>query len=106
MRKPAYCTVGLANARLPTAGASNWSSEVPDVEVTHSESHTDLARAAKSLLQQTRWRGIRANGIVCGTFWTDSFRASVPTKEAAAVAAQRNVLRRVAEAEEIVGTAL
>jgi len=58
------------------------------------------------MAQEFAAKGIRANGIICGTFWTDSFRASLPTKEAAAAAAQGNVLGRVAEAEEIVGTAL
>ncbi|MAG34113.1 MAG: short-chain dehydrogenase [Deltaproteobacteria bacterium] len=58
------------------------------------------------MAQEFAPKGIRANGIICGTFWTDSFRASLPTQEAAAIAAQGNTQKRVAEAEEIVGTAL
>ena len=49
---------------------------------------------------------IRANGIICGTFWTDSFRSAVPNDEAAAVAAAQPALKRVADPEEVVGTAL
>ena len=58
------------------------------------------------MAQEFAPKGIRANGIICGTFWTDSFRKAVPTEEAAAVAAQQPVLKRVADAREIVGTAL
>jgi NAD(P)-dependent dehydrogenase (short-subunit alcohol dehydrogenase family) len=58
------------------------------------------------MAQEFAPRKIRVNAIVCGAFWTDSFRSSVPTEEAAAIAAQGNALKRVADAEEIVGTAL
>jgi len=58
------------------------------------------------MAQEFAPKGIRVNGIVCGTFWTDSFRASVPNDEAAAAISRGNVMRRVADADEIVGTAL
>jgi NAD(P)-dependent dehydrogenase (short-subunit alcohol dehydrogenase family) len=58
------------------------------------------------MAQEFAPKGIRVNGIVCGMFWTDSFRAGVPSEEAAAAASRSNVLRRVAQPEEIVGTAL
>ena len=58
------------------------------------------------MAQEFAPKGIRANGIVCGMFWTDSLRASVPSDEAAAAATRGNVLRRIAQPEEIVGTAL
>jgi NAD(P)-dependent dehydrogenase (short-subunit alcohol dehydrogenase family) len=51
-------------------------------------------------------KGIRANGIVCGTFWTDSFRAGVSNDAGMAAAMNGNVQHRVADPEEIVGTAL
>jgi NAD(P)-dependent dehydrogenase (short-subunit alcohol dehydrogenase family) len=51
-------------------------------------------------------RGIRVNAIVCGTFHTDSFHASAPTEAAQAQMASGTALRRVADADEIVGTAL
>ena len=58
------------------------------------------------MAQEFAPKGIRVNGIVCGTFWTDSFRAGVPSEEAVAAATRGNVLRRIAQPEEIVGTAL
>jgi NAD(P)-dependent dehydrogenase (short-subunit alcohol dehydrogenase family) len=65
-----------------------------------------LNTLTKVMAQEFAPRGIRVNGIVCGTFWTDSFRASVPSEAAARAIAQGNVLKRVANADEIVGTAL
>lgn len=58
------------------------------------------------MAQEFAPKGIRVNCIVCGTFWTDSFRAGVPSEEAVAAATRGNVLRRIAQPEEIVGTAL
>jgi NAD(P)-dependent dehydrogenase (short-subunit alcohol dehydrogenase family) len=60
----------------------------------------------KVMAQEFAPKGIRANGIICGTFWTDSFRSAVPSEEAAAAAAEAPVLKRVGDADEIVGTAL
>ena len=50
--------------------------------------------------------GIRVNAIVCGTFHTDSFHASMPTEEGQAQMAAGVALGRIADADEIVGTAL
>ena len=58
------------------------------------------------MAQEFAPKGIRVNGIVCGMFWTDSFRAGLPSDAAVDVASQANVLRRIAQPEEIVGTAL
>ena len=58
------------------------------------------------MAQEFAPKGIRANGIICGTFWTDSFRAAAPTEEAGKAAAESPALKRVADADEIVGTAL
>ncbi|MBW2273727.1 MAG: SDR family oxidoreductase [Deltaproteobacteria bacterium] len=58
------------------------------------------------MAQEFAPKGIRVNAIVCGTFWTDSFRKAVPSEKAAAAAARGSVSRRIAEPEEIVGTAL
>lgn len=58
------------------------------------------------MAQEFAPKGIRVNAIVCGTFWTDSFRRSVQTEAAASAIAKGNVLGRVADPEEIVGTAL
>jgi NAD(P)-dependent dehydrogenase (short-subunit alcohol dehydrogenase family) len=49
---------------------------------------------------------IRVNAIVCGTFHTASFDSSIPNLEAAAAMASGLALGRIAQPEEIVGTAL
>jgi NAD(P)-dependent dehydrogenase (short-subunit alcohol dehydrogenase family) len=46
------------------------------------------------------------NAIVCGTFHTDSFHASMPSGEGQAQMASGVALGRIADADEIVGTAL
>ncbi len=51
-------------------------------------------------------RGIRVNGIICGTFDTDSLRQAFPSDEARRSAASRIGVGRIARADEIVGTAL
>jgi NAD(P)-dependent dehydrogenase (short-subunit alcohol dehydrogenase family) len=51
-------------------------------------------------------RGIRVNGIVCGTFHTDSLHKSLPTEDARQLMASSVSIGRIASADEIVGTAL
>ena len=51
-------------------------------------------------------RGIRVNTIVCGPFMTDSFARAVPTPESIAAFAASRPLGRIAEPDEIIGTAL
>ena len=46
------------------------------------------------------------NGIVCGMFHTDSFHKSLPNEDAQAQMAARLSLGRIADADDIVGTAL
>ena len=46
------------------------------------------------------------NAIVCGTFHTDSLHASIPTEAMQAQMATNVSLGRIADADEIVGTAL
>ncbi len=60
----------------------------------------------KAAAQELGPRGIRVNGIVCGTFHTDSFHRSMPSEEGQEQMAQRLSLGRIAFPEEIVGTAL
>jgi NAD(P)-dependent dehydrogenase (short-subunit alcohol dehydrogenase family) len=62
-----------------------------------------LTRAAA---QELGPRGIRVNGIVCGTFHTDSFHRSLPSEDQQRQVAERISLGRIASADEIVGTAL
>jgi NAD(P)-dependent dehydrogenase (short-subunit alcohol dehydrogenase family) len=62
-----------------------------------------LTRAAA---QELGPRGIRVNGIVCGTFHTDSFHRSLTSEDQQRQMAERISLGRIASADEIVGTAL
>jgi NAD(P)-dependent dehydrogenase (short-subunit alcohol dehydrogenase family) len=60
----------------------------------------------KAAAQEYGPRGIRVNSIVCGTFHTDSFHQSAPTADVQEVMARSLSLGRIADADEIVGTAL
>ena len=60
----------------------------------------------KAAAQELGPRGIRVNSIVCGMFHTDSFHRSAPTDAAQAHLAKNVSLGRIADADEIVGTAI
>jgi NAD(P)-dependent dehydrogenase (short-subunit alcohol dehydrogenase family) len=101
----------LAAEHMPAGGAViNISSKAS----THPSPFTVVYAAAKAGLnaltaaagQEYGPRGIRVNGIICGTFDTDSLRSSLPSEQAAVEAASRVSVRRIAHADEIVGTAL
>ena len=101
----------LAAQHMPAGGAViNMSSKAS----LHPSSFTVVYAAAKAGLnaltraaaEEYGPRGIRVNAIVCGTFHTDSFHASMPTEEGQAQMASGVALRRIADAGEIVGTAL
>ncbi|MFM8862718.1 MAG: SDR family NAD(P)-dependent oxidoreductase [Acidimicrobiia bacterium] len=62
-----------------------------------------LTRAAA---QELGPRGIRVNSIVCGMFHTDSFHKAAPTAEAQAAASKGVSLGRIADPDEVVGTAI
>ena len=102
---------GLAAEHMPAGGAViNISSKAS----THPSPFTVVYAAAKAGLnaltaaagQEFGPRGIRVNGIICGTFDTDSLRSSLPSEQAAVEAASRISVRRIAHADEIVGAAL
>jgi NAD(P)-dependent dehydrogenase (short-subunit alcohol dehydrogenase family) len=101
----------LAAEHMPAGGTIiNISSKAS----THPSPFTVVYAAAKAGLnvltaaaaQEFAPRGIRVNGIICGTFDTDSLRRSIPTDEAWKSAASRVSVGRIADADEIVGTAL
>jgi NAD(P)-dependent dehydrogenase (short-subunit alcohol dehydrogenase family) len=101
----------LAAEHMPAGGAVvNVSSEAS----LHPSSFTVVYAAAKAGLnaltrasaEEYGPRGIRVNAIVCGTFHTDSFHASMPTEGGQAQMAKGVALGRIADADEIVGTAL
>ena len=58
------------------------------------------------MAQEFAPKGIRVNGIICGTFDTDSFNAAAPNDEAKKIAATGSTMRRIAGPDEIVGTAI
>jgi NAD(P)-dependent dehydrogenase (short-subunit alcohol dehydrogenase family) len=58
------------------------------------------------MAQEFAPKGIRVNGIICGTFDTDSFNSAAPNDEAKHVAATASTMRRVADPDEIVGTVI
>ncbi len=92
---------GLAAEHMPAGGAViNISSKAS----THPSPFTVVYAAAKAGLnaltaaagQEFGPRGIRVNGIICGTFDTDSLRSSLPSEQAAVEAASRISVRRIA----------
>jgi NAD(P)-dependent dehydrogenase (short-subunit alcohol dehydrogenase family) len=102
---------GLAAPHMPAGSAViNISSKAS----THNSPLTYVYGAAKAGLnaftqaaaKELGPRGIRVNCIVCGTFMTDSLSVSIPTPEARAAVAAGISVGRVAEPEEIVGTAI
>ena len=74
--------------------------------VVYAAAKAGLNALTKAAANEFGPKGIRVNAIVCGTFHTDSFHASLPTPELQAQMAGHVALGRIASAEEIVGTAL
>ena len=73
--------------------------------VVYAAAKAGLNALTKASAQEFAGKGIRVNGIICGTFRTDSFEAGAPPEAQDAIA-QRVALGRIADATEIVGTAL
>jgi NAD(P)-dependent dehydrogenase (short-subunit alcohol dehydrogenase family) len=110
LKGPLRLTALAAERMQPGSAVINISSKAS----LHPSSFTVVYAAAKAGLNAlTRAcadefgpRGIRVNAIVCGTFHTDSFHASMPTEAGQAQMASGIALGRIAAADEIVGTAL
>ena len=101
----------LAAEHMPPGGAIVNISSVASVKPTPFTTVYAAAKAGLNVLtsimaQEFAPKGIRANGIVCGTFATDSFNAAAPGDDAKRIAAEGSAQKRVAEADEIVGTAV
>jgi NAD(P)-dependent dehydrogenase (short-subunit alcohol dehydrogenase family) len=101
----------LAAQHMPAGGAvinvsSKASVHPSSFTVVYAAAKAGLNALTRAAAQEYGPRGIRVNAIVCGTFHTDSFHASVPTEEGRAQMASGVALGRIADAEEIVGTAL
>ena len=74
--------------------------------VVYAAAKAGLNVLTRSMSQEFAAQGIRVNGIICGTFHTDSFHKSLPNEAAAAAIASRVSVGRIADAAEIIGTAL
>jgi NAD(P)-dependent dehydrogenase (short-subunit alcohol dehydrogenase family) len=73
--------------------------------VVYAAAKAGLNALTKAAAAEYGPRGIRVNAIVCGTFHTDSFDSGTPPEVQEQMATTIS-LRRIASAEEIVGTAL
>ena len=101
----------LAAEHMPSGGAiinisSKASTHPSPFTVVYAVAKAGLNTLTKAAAQEFGPRGIRVNGIICGTFDTDSLRRSYPTDEAWLAAASVVGPGRIARADEIVGTAL
>ena len=102
---------GLAAEHMPQGGSivnisSTASLHPSSFTVVYAAAKAGLNALTKAAAQELGPRGIRVNAIVCGTFHTDSLHASLPTEELRSGMASRIALGRIADAGEIVGTAL
>jgi NAD(P)-dependent dehydrogenase (short-subunit alcohol dehydrogenase family) len=73
--------------------------------VVYAAAKAGLNALTKAAAAEYGPRGIRVNAILCGTFHTDSFHHGTPLEMQEHIAASVG-LRRIASADEIVGTAL
>ena len=101
----------LAAEHMPAGGSiinisSKASLHPTPFTVVYAAAKAGLNALTKAAASEFGPRGIRVNAIVCGTFHTDSLHASMPTEELQAQMATNVSLGRIADADEIVGTAL
>ena len=101
----------LAAEHMPAGGtiiniSSKASTHPSPFTVVYAIAKAGLNVLTAAAAQEFAPRGIRVNGIICGTFDTDSLRSSISSEEAWRLAASRVSVGRIASADEIVGTAL
>jgi NAD(P)-dependent dehydrogenase (short-subunit alcohol dehydrogenase family) len=101
----------LATQHMPAGGAvinvsSKASLHPSSFTVVYAAAKAGLNALTRASAEEYGPRGIRVNAIVCGTFHTDSFHSSAPTANLQDQLAKGTALGRVADADEIVGTAL
>ncbi|HUP71959.1 MAG TPA: glucose 1-dehydrogenase [Acidimicrobiales bacterium] len=101
----------LAAEHMPAGGAiinisSKASTHPSPFTVVYAVAKAGLNALTAAASQEFGPRGIRVNGIICGTFDTDSLRRAYPTDEDLLAVGSRLSVGRVAHADEIVGTAL
>lgn len=100
----------VASNHLPNGGSiiniSTLASLRPSPPtVVYAAAKAGLNVLTRASAQELGARGIRVNAVICGTFHTDSLERSMPTSAMQQLAGQLP-LGRVADPEEIVGTAL
>jgi NAD(P)-dependent dehydrogenase (short-subunit alcohol dehydrogenase family) len=100
----------LAAEHMPAGGSiinisSTAALHATPLTVVYSAAKAGLNAFTEAAATEYGPRGIRVNAIVCGTFHTDSFHHGKPLEVQERMAANVG-LRRIATAEEIVGTAL
>jgi NAD(P)-dependent dehydrogenase (short-subunit alcohol dehydrogenase family) len=110
LRGPMRLT-GIAAEHMPPGGtiiniSSKASTHPSPTTVVYAAAKAGLNALTKAAAIELAPRGIRVNGIICGTFMTDSLASSLPSEEAAVAAASRVLVGRIADPTEIVGTAL
>jgi NAD(P)-dependent dehydrogenase (short-subunit alcohol dehydrogenase family) len=110
LRGPLRLTA-LAAEHMPRGSAvinisSKASLHPTSFTVVYAAAKAGLNALTKAAAAELGPRGIRVNAIVCGTFHTDSLHRSLPSEDLQAQMAARVSLGRIAEADEIVGTAL
>jgi NAD(P)-dependent dehydrogenase (short-subunit alcohol dehydrogenase family) len=103
--------IALAADHMPRGGAvinisSKASLHPSPFTVVYAAAKAGQNALTQAAAQEFGPRGIRVNGIVCGTFHTDSLHRSMPSAQMQDEMAERISLRRIASADEIVGTAL
>src|SRR5688500_10123278 len=101
----------LAAEHMPPGGtiiniSSKASTHPSPFTVVYAVAKAGLNALTAAASQEFGPRGIRVNGIICGTFDTDSLRRAYPTDEELRTVGSRLSVGRVADANEIVGTAL
>jgi NAD(P)-dependent dehydrogenase (short-subunit alcohol dehydrogenase family) len=101
----------LAAEHMPTGAtivniSSKASIHPSPFTVVYAAAKAGLNTLTKAMAQEFAPRGIRVNGIICGTFHTDSFHSSLPDAAAAEAMTERIAVGRIADADEIVGTTL
>ena len=110
LKGPLRLTALAAEHMAPGGSVINISSQASlhptSFTVVYAAAKAGLNALTKAAANEFGSRGIRVNAIVCGTFDTDSFRASMPPAELRSEMASRVSLGRIASADEIVGTAL
>jgi NAD(P)-dependent dehydrogenase (short-subunit alcohol dehydrogenase family) len=106
LRLTALATQHMAAGSAVINVSSKASLHPSSFTVVYAAAKAGLNALTRASAEEFGPRGIRVNAIVCGTFHTDSFHASMPSEEGQAQMASGVALGRIAEADEIVGTAL